>query len=140
MNKAPLFNLQMKQLINGRGIVYFSLFFIVFVLSSWGCFMGSSKNIKSHSNRSIFQESNLVLNVEVQNSKKILRVSFNGNEGNDGELKIFNNSNQLVAQSNFELIKSPFYASVDISSLAAGNYVVKLTTNVAVHQSSLVLQ
>lgn len=140
MNKAPLFNLQMKQLINSRGIVFASLLFVVFVFSSWGCFLNNSKNITFHSNRSSHQESNLVLNVEVQNSKKVLRVSFNGSEGNEGELKIFNNSNELVAQSNFELIKSPFYASVDISSLAAGNYVVKLTTNVAVHQSSLVLQ
>lgn len=140
MSKAPTSYLQMKQFTNRRSVVTFLLLSIVFILSSWGCFLDMPKNIKTHKNSSLILDNSLVLDVHVQDSKKILRVSFNANEGSEGELKIYDSSNQMVSESNFELIKSPFYASVDITNLTAGNYVVKLTTNVGVHQSSLVLQ
>ncbi len=82
----------------------------------------------------------LVLNLESVDSRKLLRISFNGNEGTDGELKIYDDKNTLVTTSNFELIKSPYYATVDVTSLPNGNYSVVLTTKSGNHNSSLQLK
>ena len=79
----------------------------------------------------------MVLNLDFVDSKKLLRVSFNGNEGTDGELKIYDEKNVLVTSSNFELIKSPFYATVDVTALSTGTYLVVLVTNSGSHKSNL---
>lgn len=76
---------------------------------------------------------------QVGNSK-LLRVSFNGDEGNEGTLKIYNSQNVVVNESNFELIKSPFFASVEITNLPSGNYTLLLTTALGNHTSLLVIQ
>ena len=80
----------------------------------------------------------LVLNIEMQYGARVLKVSFNGNEGTDGTLQIKLNSTVVKAAS-FELIKQPFYASVDISNLAAGTYQVLLTTATGTHSSSILI-
>jgi hypothetical protein len=80
----------------------------------------------------------LVLNIEMQYGARVLKVSFNGNEGTDGTLQIKLNSTVVKAAS-FELIKQPFYASVDISNLAAGTYQVILTTATGTHSSSILI-
>ncbi len=72
--------------------------------------------------------------------QKLLRVSFNGNEGNDGTLTVFNAQNVQVIESNFELIKSPFYATVDVSNLQAGTYTIKLVTAEREHTSTITIQ
>jgi hypothetical protein len=82
----------------------------------------------------------LVLKIEIVDAKRLLRVSFNGSEGPEGELKLYNASNEMVIESNFELIKSPFYATVDINTLAVGTYTAKLTTGTAVHTATLIIQ
>ena len=82
----------------------------------------------------------LVLKIEIVDAKRLLRVSFNGSEGPEGELKLYNASNEMVIESNFELIKSPFYATVDINTLAVGTYTAKLTTGSSVHTSTLIIQ
>jgi hypothetical protein len=80
----------------------------------------------------------LVLNIEMQYGARVLKVSFNGNEGTDGTLQIKLN-NTVVKAASFELIKQPFYASVDISNLAAGTYQVILTTATGTHSSSILI-
>jgi phenolic acid decarboxylase len=80
----------------------------------------------------------LVLNIEMQYGARVLKVSFNGNEGTDGTLQIKLN-NTVVKAASFELIKQPFYASVDISNLAAGTYQVVLTTAIGTHSSSILI-
>ena len=88
-------------------------------------------------NDSFLKDELLVLNLDFVDSKKLLRVSFNGNEGTDGELKIYDEKNVLVTSSNFELIKSPFYATVDVTALSTGTYLVVLVTNSGSHKSNL---
>lgn len=80
----------------------------------------------------------LVLNIEMHYGARVLRVSFNGNEGTDGTLQIKQN-NTVVKTASFELIKQPFYASVDISNLAIGTYQVVLTTATGTHSSSILI-
>jgi hypothetical protein len=80
----------------------------------------------------------LVLNIEMQYGARVLLVSFNGNEGTDGTLQIKQNTT-VVKTASFELIKQPFYASVDISNLAVGTYQVILTTTTGTHTSSILI-
>ncbi|MEN9323159.1 MAG: hypothetical protein RIT03_98 [Bacteroidota bacterium] len=81
----------------------------------------------------------LVLKVELVDSKKILRVSFNGNEGVDAEMNFYNTKNERVLTANFELIKSPYYASVDVTNLPTGTYTVHLNTQSGKHRASFQL-
>jgi hypothetical protein len=83
-------------------------------------------------------DSSLVLALDQSNGNKILKVSFNGNEGNEGSIVIKLNSN-IVKSAQFELIKSPYSASVDISNLASGTYEVVLTTAQGVHSAQLII-
>ena len=78
--------------------------------------------------------------LEILDGQKLLRVSFNANEGNDGTLKVYNAQNTLVTESNFELIKSPFYATVDLTALSSGTYTLKLTTAQGEYVSTLTIQ
>ena len=100
----------------------------------------TQKQMKAIKNSLLPKDDLLVLNIESVDSRKLLRISFNGNEGTDGELKIYNDKNILVTTSNFELIKSPFYATVDVTSLPLGSYSVVLTTKSGNHNSSLQLK
>lgn len=84
-------------------------------------------------------DDHFVFYVENVESQKLLRVSFNGNEGTDGTLFIYDANNNVVSESNFELIKSPFYATVDLTSIAAGNYSLKLVTATGTHTGTLTL-
>lgn len=91
-------------------------------------------------NNSQLDDEPFVFYTEQVGNYKLLRVSFNGNEGNEGTLKIYNSQNVLVLESNFELIKSPFFASVDLTNLQAGDYSLVLSTAVDNHTSQLVIQ
>jgi N-acetylneuraminic acid mutarotase len=79
----------------------------------------------------------LVLKVEQVDSKKLLRISFNGNEGIEAEIKILDDKNTLISSFNLELIKSPYYATVDVTNLQSGNYSVILNTKMGLHNSKL---
>ena len=79
----------------------------------------------------------LVLNIAQVDSKKLLRVSFNGNEGVDAEIKIFDDKNTLISSFNLELIKSPYYATVDVTNLQPGKYSVILNTKMGLHNSTI---
>ncbi len=87
----------------------------------------------------ILIENNLILKIELVDGKRLLRVSFNGNEGSDGTLKIYDDSKKLVIESNFELIKYPYYATVDITNLAFGKYTASLITKQNIHTSVLTI-
>lgn len=99
----------------------------------------SSYNFQKNYSVQLPDTKNPVLSLEIvmDNSNRILHVSFNGDEGHEGTLKIYNHSGNLVKESNFELIKSPFYASVDITGLEKGNYKVELTTSKGIHSSNI---
>lgn len=88
----------------------------------------------------IQKDKDLVLNLVTENSQKLLRVSFNGNEGMEGDLKIFNRAKEQKAEFNFELIKFPNYATVDITDLPPGTYTIELHTKKAIHTSRLTIQ
>ena len=82
----------------------------------------------------------LILRIEIVNGKKLLRVSFNANEGNEGKLKITTSAGKEVLSAGFELIKFPYYATVDITGLPAGSYTAFLSTQLAVHSNQLVIE
>jgi hypothetical protein len=84
-------------------------------------------------------DSLLVLNIETHYGAKVLCVSFNGNEGVDGTLQIKQGAT-VFKTAHFELIKQPYYASVDISNLAIGTYEVTLTTASRIHTSAIIIQ
>ncbi|CAN1513150.1 hypothetical protein MCEGE10_00856 [Flavobacteriaceae bacterium] len=120
-----------------KAIFVILLFFVI----AANAIQSKSNVSKNHpiilKNDSFLKDELLVLNLDFVDSKKLLRVSFNGNEGTDGELKIYDEKNVLVTSSNFELIKSPFYATVDVTALSTGTYLVVLVTNSGSHKSNL---
>jgi hypothetical protein len=132
--------LQKKHVLSGL-IILISFLFLPNNLFATRTYNSKQSNLAVVKNLPFFIGYNsLVLKIEIVDSKRLLRVSFNGSEGTDGELKLYNTSNEMVVESNLELIKSPFYATVDISSLPAGTYTAKLTTVNNVHTSSIIVQ
>lgn len=91
--------------------------------------------------KTIFKDSvTLCFVIVYENNNRILRISFNGNEGPEGVLTIYNANNTMVKEASFELIKSPFYASVDITNLPTGLYTAKLVTSKDVHSVPLTVK
>ena len=124
-------------------LVFMGMFFAFsFVKANANEFISvfTQKQMKAIKNSLLPKDDLLVLNIESVDSRKLLRISFNGNEGTDGELKIYDDKNILVTTSNFELIKSPFYATVDVTTLPSGSYSVVLITKSGSHNSSLQLK
>lgn len=115
------------------------LFVLLFIKASANEFIAvpSQIKIKTIENSLLFEDNLLLLHLDIVDSGKLLRVSFNGNEGADGELKIYDEKKELVSLSNFELIKTPFYATVDVTSLPSGSYSVVLSTKLGSHTSTL---
>ena len=64
-----------------------------------------------------------------------VHVSFNGNEGANGTLKIYNASNQLVSEFAINLVSSPGFATINLNEWSSGIYSVELTTASGVHTS-----
>lgn len=64
-----------------------------------------------------------------------LHVSFIGNEGATGVLKVFNASNNLVNQFDISLVSPPSYFEISLPEWASGTYSVELTTSSGVHTS-----
>ena len=64
-----------------------------------------------------------------------LHISFNGNEGTNGVLKISNSSSQLVNQFEISLINSPNFFNLNLPEWSSGTYLVELTTSSGVHVS-----
>ncbi len=129
-----------------KGFKYFILFVTLYIglgftyLQANQSLLRSSRFFQTTEN-SLEGDSTLIMNVEKVENKNILRVSFNSNkEGNEGKFKIFDEKGNLLIQSNFELIPSPYYASVDISSLSAGNYKATLETEVRTINSTLTVK
>jgi hypothetical protein len=86
----------------------------------------------------VTKEQKLIFQLKKEGSQQILRISFNGNEGNNGTLKIFNTKGDLVKEAHFELIKTPYYASVDVTNLKPGIYSLILKTTAGEHTSSII--
>ena len=64
-----------------------------------------------------------------------LHISFNGNEGTNGTIKVYNSSNQFVNQFNISLVNSPAFSSINLGEWSSGTYLVELTTASGVHTS-----
>lgn len=127
-----------KSLLN---FLRFNCLTLIFLLLSANTFAHQTKRAVQEALPQTLAATNdtlLVLNIEMQYGARVLLVSFNGNEGTDGTLQIKQNTT-VVKTASFELIKQPFYASVDISNLAVGTYQVILTTATGTHTSSILI-
>jgi hypothetical protein len=115
------------------------LFILGLIMLSFGNLFAEQSNEKNVSiTLQNTNDSSLVLVLDQSNGKKILKVSFNGNEGNEGSLVILSNS-IIVKSAQFELIKTPYSASVDVSNLASGTYEVILTTASGTHSAQITI-
>jgi|GEM_PF-6546577 len=82
----------------------------------------------------------LHLNVVTAEESTHLRISLDTDESGQGKtamVKILDSAGNRALQSNIELVPSPFYATVDIKSLAKGSYSVILITDKRVYDSKL---
>lgn len=82
----------------------------------------------------------LILKLVQVDSKKLLQISFNGNEGVDAEVKILDDRKNIAATFNLELIKTPYYATVDVTNLPPGKYSIELSTKIGLHTSTLLIK
>lgn len=86
------------------------------------------------------QDSDIVLNLEHMFNKKLLQVSLNVDQEGDGRLKIFNLDGKSLISANIELIKYPYYATVDVTSLNSGTYVAIVMTTKGIHSTTLIIE
>ena len=69
---------------------------------------------------------------------KVLQISFDGQADQFGFMQIKNSSNEVVLQKKeVELISSPYYDSIDISSYKADTYTVTLIVNGKTYNASI---
>jgi protein-S-isoprenylcysteine O-methyltransferase Ste14 len=121
------------------GISCLAVLFLFVFISSFA--NAAERFVKDESSESFATTNDtlLVLNIETHYGARVLCVSFNGNEGTEGTLQIKQND-VVLKTAHFELIKHPYYASVDISNLGTGSYDVTLTTSAGIHSSTIIIQ
>ncbi|MEI6487532.1 MAG: hypothetical protein WCP52_01145 [Bacteroidota bacterium] len=81
------------------------------------------------------------LNAEMikTDSKQEIRVSFAGNEGPKGNLKIYNSIHQLITEYTIELKKAPEYYSIYVAEFSDGEFTLRLTTDKGMHTTQLTI-
>jgi hypothetical protein len=98
------------------------------------------KFILSDTSLTLRRDNELVLSIITVASKRILHISFNGDEGMDGTLRIYSVSSKLMKEANFELIRYPYYASLDITEFISGTYRAELNTKKGIHTCVLIVK
>ncbi len=78
---------------------------------------------------------NVVLQATKVGSEVSLKISFNGNEGNNGSLAIYNERHKLLQEFQVVLKPVPGFSIINLSEYATGTYTCKLTTASGVHNS-----
>ena len=115
---------------------------VLFVAFSNFCL--SANKIKTPKTISFYSpladDANLVLTYVNNEGHMDAHISFNGNEGTTGTVKIFNANNQLVNAFEINLIPSPNFSIINLNEYAAGVYSFELTTGSGVHTSHLTIQ
>ena len=77
--------------------------------------------------------------IKLSSSKMNAQVSFNGNEGTTGKMKIYNSSHQLVIQFTIDLKHAPLFTKINLNEFAPGTYTFELTTSMGVHTSTILI-
>jgi hypothetical protein len=73
---------------------------------------------------------NFSIQLVQKGASTIAQVSLNGKQGHSGELKIYNAQHVLLKTCGLELIPTPYYASVDVSTLQPNqNYTFELISD-----------
>ena len=113
------------------------LAFIIFISK-----YSSAQSVKVVTNNPavVTDDTQLKLKLNKEDWKINVQVSFNGNEGNKGKLKVYNSSKELVTEFDIELKKSPEYYSVNLDEFANDTYTFELTTGSGVHTSYLIIK
>ena len=91
--------------------------------------------LRSFNSLLVSDDPNLVLNATKDGSRVNLQVSFNGNEGTTGTLKILNGSNELLREFQINLKQSPNNESINLSEYDSGTYTCILVTSSGTHIS-----
>ena len=95
----------------------------------------SNSFLRSFNSLLVSDDPNLVLNATKDGSRVNLQVSFNGNEGITGTLKILNGSNELLREFQINLKQSPNNESINLSEYDSGTYTCILVTSSGTHIS-----
>lgn len=85
-------------------------------------------------------DSTIVLNVVNMFNKKLLHVSVNSSAIGEGKLKIIDINGREVLSANIEIIRYPYYATVDITALSNGSYVLAVKSPQGIHSTNLIIE
>ena len=116
-------------------------FYLFFILMLAICLphKAFSLNPKSNKKTEFVSDDNLLkVKTAILYGTKVLQISFDGQADQFGFMQIKNSSNEVVLQKKeVELISSPYYDSIDISSYKADTYTVTLIVNGKTYNASI---
>ena len=117
--------------------------FIVFLFAFHHCSAQTSASNLSGNLKTVAAKTDtaagdmLVINTVKTDLEKVVHVSFQGDEGAIGKLQIVNSLQQIIYDIDIELIKLPYYTTINIVEFLPGTYSVLLTTEKKKHSSIL---
>lgn len=80
----------------------------------------------------------LILNLTTSYTTKVVQVSLDANDGDTGSLQITNADGVVVQQLELvELIKSPYYFTINVSDFKEGDYTFQLKGKTKTYTSTL---
>lgn len=89
----------------------------------------------------ITNDPELRLEYTMNYSTPVVRMSFDGNDGDKGFLQVLNKDGVVMRQvEEVELINSPYYFTLDVSELPAGTYTFSLKTASKTYTSAVTIK
>ena len=85
-------------------------------------------------------DENIKIKAKKEDWKVEVQISYDGDEGQKGKLRIYNSQQQLINEFEIELMKSPGYYSLNLSEFAVDNYTIELITEKGIHTSHLIIK
>jgi hypothetical protein len=113
---------------------------LVLLVTISGFGLNAKLDVTDFCTTALVSDNPLTVSLVKQDSEIALRISFSGNEGTTGTVKIYNSQNQFVNSFPVELKNLPNYYSVNLNEFADGVYQIHLVTSVGVHTTQITIQ
>jgi hypothetical protein len=83
----------------------------------------------------------LLLKIADNHGQKVVQVSFDGVDAPTGQLEITNAAGRvMLLMEIFEIVKNPYYATINVSEFSSGDYIFTLKTKIRSYSSTITVQ
>jgi hypothetical protein len=111
-----------------------------FILLAFGFFLFTLQPSFSQASYQL-NDPSLLLKLTDSYDQKVVQVSFDGVDASTGQLEITNSAGRvMLLMETFEIVKTPHYATINVSEFPGGDYTFTLKTKIRSYSTTITVQ